>query len=126
MNGAGTLGGRGAGATLLVLGTFVLGMIAGAALLHIVTRSIPGLPLGGHMRGVAPLEHLERSLDLTPEQAEKLHAILDETHRRIRVEVDATRGRIREILEPEQLERFEAMHPGHLGPPGLPRRRRAR
>jgi hypothetical protein len=116
----------GVGATLLVLGTFVLGMIAGAALLHIVSRSIPMHPRMGPGPGGdgPPLELLKEDLGLTPDQAEKLREILDETHTRIRAEVDGTRDRIREILDPEQLERFEAMHPGHLGPHGPVRRRR--
>jgi len=121
-----TNGKRGVGATLLVLGTFVLGMIAGAALLHIASRSMRTPPfLGGALRHRPPIEHIRRDLDLTPEQAEKLRAILDETHGRMRAEADATRESIRQLLTPEQRERFDSMHPGPLGPPGSrPRHRR--
>ena len=118
-----TNGKRAVGATLLVLGTFVLGMIAGAALLHIASRSLPRSPFPGMARRHGPpIEHIRHDLGLTPEQAEKVRAILDETHERMRAEADATRESIREVLTPEQRERFDAMHPGH-GPPGsLPRR----
>jgi len=118
-------GKRGVGATLLVLGTFVLGMIAGAALLFIASRSMHAPPfVGGALRQRTPIQHIRRDLDLTPEQAEKMRAILDETHDRMRREADATRESIRQLLTPEQRERFDAMHPS-LAPPGSrPRRRR--
>ena len=104
-----TNGRRGPAATLLVLGTFVLGMIAGAAQLHIATLSLHGPVL---RRGPArpPIEHIRHDLDLSPEQSEKIRVLLDETHERIRTEADTTRDKIRELLTPEQRERFDAMH----------------
>ena len=107
-------GRRGPAATLLVLGTFVLGMIAGAALLHIAMLSIHG-PFARRGPERPPIEHIRHDLDLTPEQAEKIRVLLDETHERIRAEADATRDKIRELLTPEQRERFDAMHHAPFG-----------
>ena len=119
-----TNGRRGPVATLLVLGTFVLGMIAGAALLHIALLTVhgPGPFKRRGPEGGPPIEHIREDLHLTPEQDEKIRTLLDETHERIRAEADATRDKIRELLTPEQRERFDAMHHGPFGEGGVRRR----
>lgn len=109
-----------AGATLLLLATFTLGMIAGASLLHIARWSLPRPPGGGPPPPGPPLHVLEHELDLSQEQVEKLRAILDDTRLRMRTQADATRDRIRELLTPAQRERFERMRPPPPPPPPPP------
>jgi Spy/CpxP family protein refolding chaperone len=116
--------GRGPVATLLILGTFVLGMIAGAALLHIAVLTLHGPgPFKRQGPDGPPIEAIRHDLDLTPEQEQKIRTLLDETHERIRAEADATRDKIRELLTPEQRQRFDAMHHGPFGEHGGVRRR---
>jgi Spy/CpxP family protein refolding chaperone len=110
-----------ASAALVLIATFALGIVAGAALLHIARLSLgppppPRPAIGGPEPHVPPLVHLARELDLEPGQIERVRSILEEGRGRIRVEADATRERIREVLTPEQRERFE-----RLGPPPGPR-----
>ena len=108
-------GSRRVGATLLLVGTFALGMIAGAALLHIARASMghrPGRP-PGPFAGEPPLEHMRRTLELTPDQTDRLRGILDNSHDRIKAAADATRDQIREVLTPEQRKKFDAMRPPH-------------
>src|SRR2546426_7688579 len=73
-----------ASAALVLLGSFVLGMIAGAALLHIVRLSI-GRPPGGPPPG-RPIVHLQRELGLSSEQVKQLRAILDASRERLHSE----------------------------------------
>jgi Spy/CpxP family protein refolding chaperone len=121
-------GSRRAGATLLLVGTFALGMISGAALLHIARLSLrgPGGPPPGPA-GEPPLEHMRRTLSLTPDQSERLRAVLDDGRGRIKAAADETREQIRAVLTPEQREKFDAMRPPHPprggfgpGPPPFP------
>ena len=117
-----------AGATLLLVATFALGMIAGGALLHIARLSLGGgppppgpPPLGGPREPPSPLVHLADELDLSAEQIERVRDILDESRNRMHDEAEATRARIRELLTPEQSERFDSMRrppfpPGGPGP----------
>ncbi len=109
-------------ATLVLLGTFVLGMIAGAAILHIVLLALrgPGGPHAGPPFGEPPVVHLRRTLGLSPEQADQLRAIFEESRGRMRAEAEATRNRIRRILTPEQRAKFDAMGPPPPPPPGFP------
>ena len=108
-----------AGAALVIVGTFTLGMIAGAALLHIARRAMG--PPHGPPPGPPPIERLQRDLDLSAAQVEQLREIVDGSRERMHAEADSTRNRIRAILTPEQRERFEAMRPppppGRPGPP---------
>ena len=110
------------GATLALLSTFALGMIAGAALLHIGQRSVHEWrrPAAGPPPGVPPMEHLSRALNLDDDQTRKIRAVLGESRERMRAEVDSTRERIRRVLTPEQQTRFDAMRPPPPPPPPPP------
>lgn len=115
-------------ALLAVAGLFVLGTVAGGLGAHLYYarfhRQGPPSPLHGPMAG----PRLERLLELSPEQAERLHEALEESRRegeamrretmeRMRSEVlprwreldDRRTERIRAILTPEQSERFDRM-----------------
>ena len=105
--------------TLALLAAFTLGLVAGAALLHIVEISMRG-GLRGLLLRRAPVAHLSRELDLTPEQVRQLRAILTESRTRMREEADTTRGRIRSMLSEEQRRRFEEIGPPPPPPPPPP------
>jgi len=118
-----------ASASLVLVATFTLGMIAGAAILHLA-RPAPGpFPPAGPV-GPPPVERLQRELGLDATQMDELDRILASSRESMRGEAERTRERIREILTPEQRERFDAMRPppppgpgpgpGRPGPP--PRR----
>lgn len=110
---------RAQSAVLALLGAFVLGMIAGGAVLYIARMALPPPPFGPRPPGPPPIRRLEQELGLDREQVEKLRVILDENRTRMREQADATRARIREILTPEQRARFDRMKPPPP-PPGFP------
>jgi hypothetical protein len=86
------------------------------------------------------LERFRERLHLSDEQAEKVRAILDETHRRasavfervrpeVRAVMEASDERIRALLTAEQAAEYEKIvkdreefhrRPPHFGPPGPP------
>lgn len=115
-------------ATLLLIATFALGMVAGAAILHIARISLGPVPMGPPRMGPGPMGPppprghpgavLERELDLDEDQSTRLRSILGESRERMRDEVEGTRKRIRELLTPEQRDRFDAMGPPEPMPPG--------
>jgi len=109
-------------ATLALLATFALGMIAGGVLLHIGQRSLHAWHrLGvGPPPGVPPIEHLGRALNLSEDQTAKIRAIFGESRERMHAEVDSTREKIRRILTPEQQTRFDPMRPPLPPPPPPP------
>ena len=103
-----------------VLLIFLLGALAGAAVVHRVGRQSVEAVLSG--RGGATVDlvvrRLSRSLDLDPAQRDQVRAIATETHRdivEIRKPVQAqleaaferSRVRVRAILRPEQQEKFD-------------------
>ena len=103
-----------------VLLVFLLGALAGAAVDHRVGRQRIDAVLYG--RGGATVDlvvrRLSRSLDLDSAQRDKVRAIVTETHRdiveirrpvqaRIEAEIDRSRARVREILRPDQQEKFD-------------------
>ena len=112
-------------ALLALAGLFVLGVVSGSLGAHLYyARALdrpPGPPpfFGGRMG-----PRLERHLELTPEQGEQLRAILDETRReaealrrelgpRMREVMQRSEERIREMLTPEQRQRFEELRRQH-------------
>jgi len=109
---------RASNAVLALLAAFVLGMVAGGAVLHIARMALPPPP-GPRPPGPPPIRRLEHDLDLDREQVAKLRKILDASRERMHEEAEATRARIREILTPEQRERFDRMKPPPP-PPGFP------
>jgi Spy/CpxP family protein refolding chaperone len=103
-----------------VLLIFLLGALAGAAVMHRFGRQSAEAVLSG--RGGATVDlvvrRLSRSLDLDPAQRDQVRAIATETHRdivEIRKPVQAqleaaferSRVRVRAILRPEQQEKFD-------------------
>ena len=104
--------------TLVVLGTFVLGGVAGVGMCRwLMPRDEPPPPM--HL----PL----RELDLTPEQdrqareiterhREELESILRETYPKVRAVNDRIKEELRTILTPEQQRRLDSMKPRGPGP----------
>jgi len=103
-----------------VLLVFLLGALAGAAVVHRVGRQSAEAVLSG--RGGATVDlvvrRLSRSLDLDPVQRDQVRAIVTETRRDIveirkpvQPQIEATfersRVRIRAILRPGQQEKFD-------------------
>jgi len=103
-----------------VLLVFLLGALAGAAVVHRVDRQGAEGILSGRGGATADLivRRLSRSLDLDPAQRDQVHAIVTETRREIieirkpvQAQVEATiersRARVRAILRPDQQEKFD-------------------
>jgi hypothetical protein len=119
---------RRAAAVATVLGVFLLGAVVGALGTHVVhlDRRL-GLPAGPPEFGLVGA-WLERRLDLTREQSERIEAILDRHHQEMfelrremmpefETRFTATVEEIEAVLTPEQRERFRRIHPpfGHFG-----------
>lgn len=79
------------------------------------------------------LNHFRRTLELSPEQMEHVKRALDDargetqptmeqTHHVIRAAVERAHARIRAVLRPEQVERFDEMIKHPPPPPGPGRR----
>jgi hypothetical protein len=107
-------------AALLVLVVFVLGVLLGGLGNHLWGERVWGRqnPPGPPSR-VQIVSELTRELQLTPDQQQQLGTIVDDTKAKIRAAyapADAQReqlrqqgrARIRAILTPEQLPKFEA------------------
>jgi Spy/CpxP family protein refolding chaperone len=103
-----------------VLLVFLLGALAGAAVVHRVDRQGAEGILSGRGGATADLivRRLSRSLDLDPAQRDQVRAIVTETRREIieirkpvQAQVEATiersRARVRAILRPDQQEKFD-------------------
>ena len=112
-------------ALVALAGLFVLGVAAGGLGAHLYyARALerpPGPPpFFADFMG----PHLERRLDLTAEQRQQLRAVLDESRReaealrhdlapRMRDVMERSEQRIREILTPEQRQRFAELRRHH-------------
>ncbi len=114
-------------AVLLALGLFLLGGVCGATVERwmLLGRGRPPWafssrrpPFRGPRSEERLLHHFTQNLDLTQEQAQKIKQILDESREQMmaqRSEIDkgikglmsATRSKIREILTPEQQEKYD-------------------
>ena len=106
---------------VVFVAVFALGCVTGAALDGLY-RSRAGGPGRGE-RGRDPEEHFARmrsDLGLTDEQAAKVRAVLDETrneYKQLRADLRPrfeeprlkARARIRELLGPEQQQRFDTL-----------------
>ena len=111
---------------LILLATFAAGTVTGGALVHaFVKREPPRLAM--HPMGPMPWE----GLDLTDEQRDKAHAILErsrpkiegllgETYPKVKVITDQVDREIREILTPEQRVRFDRVLAERRNGPPLP------
>ncbi len=116
-------------AVLLGLGIFLLGIVVGATIERWVLirrgmphfmppyadRPFPGRPVGDRL-----VHRFIRGLDLTEDQQQEIRRILDESRegahniqRAVRGKMDTlsndTRSKIREVLTPEQKEKFDKM-----------------
>jgi len=118
----------------LVLGisaSLIVGCAIGLIVGVLFARSVfvPGPPMGfgrGRQphRGEVMMGFLERRLDLSKEQSEKIEKIVEAS----RVQADSIRAQAREqiqqVLTPEQREKWERMDnrmfPGHGRRPGRP------
>lgn len=103
-----------------VLLVFLLGALAGAAVVHRVGHQSVEAVLSGRGGATADLvvRRLSRSLDLDPTQRDQVRAIVTETRREI-VEIrkpvqsqveaafERSRVRVRTILRPDQQEKFD-------------------
>ena len=101
----------------VLLVVFALGCVTGAAINGIYRGQT-----GPSDQGEAYFESLEKELGLSDEQAVRMRAILDETrtqYKSICAEVrpryynlrEGARVRMRELLSPEQAERFDRLAP---------------
>jgi uncharacterized membrane protein len=103
-----------------VLLVFLLGALAGAAVVHRYDRQSVEAVLSGKGEATAELivRRLSRSLDLDPAQRDQVRAIVTETRReiaeirkpvqaRIDAALESSRGRVRALLRPGQQEKFD-------------------
>jgi uncharacterized membrane protein len=103
-----------------VLLVFLLGALAGAAVVHRYDRQSVEAVLSGKGEATAELivRRLSRSLDLDPAQRDQVRAIVTETRReiaeirkpvqaRIDAALESSRGRVRALLRPDQQEKFD-------------------
>lgn len=112
--------------TLGVLAIFALGIVFGIALSMAVVHHLRpdrfgprgGGPFGPGRGGPMAVERMTRELDLDADQQAKVRAILERRHETMRGFLDETHREIREVLRPEQRERFDRIRPP--GPPGPP------
>lgn len=100
---------------LALLAAFALGMITGGSLLHLWQAGRPFPPPPPPRE--PPVVHLERQLDLTPEQSSRVRGVLERGRGEMREHAEETRERIREVLTPQQRRRFDAMRPPPPPPP---------
>jgi len=105
-----------------VLLVFLLGALAGAAVVHRVGRQSVEAVLSG--RGGATVDlvvrRLSRSLDLDPAQRDQVRAIVTETRRdiveirkpvqaQVEAAIERSRTRVRAILRPDQQVKFDRL-----------------
>lgn len=106
-------------AWLAVLGIFVAGFIAGTLAMNLYQRNQPGRE-GQRDRHRDPVELMKAQLHLTADQEQQVRSILKETfeeygkiredvHPRFDAERQKSRERIRAVLTPEQLPKYEEM-----------------
>jgi len=114
-------------AGLAILGVFLVGVavgVSGTHLFYLRHLREPGGMVGWGARLLAA--DLKRDLDLTPEQAKQVDAILLETRKEtialrhkmmpeMTVVLQRSRHRIEAILTPEQRKKFERMRDRRLG-----------
>ncbi len=59
------------------------------------------------------LEHLNKMLQLSPEQKTKLEAIFKEQHDKFRAIHEESHSRMKEVLTPEQMQKMDEMRKQH-------------
>jgi Spy/CpxP family protein refolding chaperone len=97
---------------LSVLAIFALGIIFGVALSFVIVHHVvrPAF-LRAHRDGPMPIERITRRLDLDAAQQDKIRAILERGHAKVRDALDETRKDVRAELRSDQQEKFDRMHP---------------
>jgi len=102
---------------LSVVAIFALGTVFGAALTIALGRGVRDRPFGPRGGGPMRIERLARELDLDADQRARVREILAHGHARVRGLLDETRVQIREVLRPEQRDKFDRMRPPGPPPP---------
>lgn len=59
------------------------------------------------------IEHLDKLLQLTPEQKTKLEAIFQEQHEKFRAIHEESHSRIKAVLNPEQMRKMDELRDQH-------------
>ncbi|MFZ0579988.1 MAG: hypothetical protein WAN72_02530 [Candidatus Acidiferrales bacterium] len=106
-------------AAILVLVVFILGVLLGGLGNHLWGERVWGGHPAGPPTHTQIVSELTRELQLTPDQQQQLSSIVDDTKSKIRAAYAPAdvqreqlrqqgRARIRAILTPEQLPKFEA------------------
>ena len=109
-------------AAVLLLATFVLGTAAGAAVMAYASH--PRASATAQGRSAWYLDHLTRSLDLTPMQRDSVRSVLDrytpamdslmnEIRPRLDTVRTAMRSEITRFLDPRQQKEYEEMRQKH-------------
>jgi hypothetical protein len=95
---------------LLLAVVFLLGLVCGAAVFATVDRIIdirqPPRPPEGPDRH---LGRLARELDLDEDQKQRMREILGESRLRMHAVMRETREELRQVLRPDQLEKFDEL-----------------
>ena len=115
---------------LAVAGIFALGIVFGLAISFVLVHHVgPPDRMARAREAPLPMDRMKHELDLDDAQQEQVRAILERGHATMRGVLDDTSREIREVLRPEQREKFDRMRPrspfphGHHGdgpPPGDP------
>jgi hypothetical protein len=113
---------------MVALGVVILmcGMVIGGGLTtYVLWKQVETTIMHPRLMPERIVEHMESSLDLTPEQAEQIQEIFARRHERfdrlrvemeplVQAEIDSIREEVARVLTPEQLEewnrRFDRMH----------------
>ena len=99
-------------AGLVLTVVFLLGMVSGAAVLHIGAAFVHQ-HRGAHRTHSAEdaINRIAKQLELTEEQMEEVHRILDASRDNVEHLYAGTHEQLLNVLTPEQRRKFEAMHP---------------
>jgi Spy/CpxP family protein refolding chaperone len=93
---------------LAVVGIFALGIVFGGALSFVLVHHVirPAF-LRSRGDGEMRIERITRRLDLDAAQQERVRAIMERGHEKMRGVLDETRKEIRAELRAEQLRKFD-------------------
>ena len=89
---------------------FLCGAVAGALVMDLGVHNRQRPPAFETAQGQSVyLEHLQKELDLTPSQTEQVKSILGDFWQYYRTVLSECRGRIDQILTPDQRAKFERL-----------------
>lgn len=83
-------------------------LLAVALSFPVPVLAMPGLD-GNHMSPEHRLDRLEKELQLNPEQKAKVDEIFKEQHEKFRVIREESHARIKNVLNPEQIKKWDDM-----------------